>query len=109
MFAGHEAAVSGHQQDGRTDGRAQVEQALGAVGDQNIGVQAEQWIIDRPLLIIEPPPGQYTAQQFRQTAAGGGNRDDLALQGSRGQCPGVTGQGQLRAELAAETGFRTDG
>ena len=34
LVTGHKVAIRGHQQDRRTDGRAQAKQALGTVGNQ---------------------------------------------------------------------------
>ena len=37
LFAGHEAAISGDNENRRAEGRAQTEQAFRAIGDQQIG------------------------------------------------------------------------
>ncbi|MNL72476.1 hypothetical protein D3C87_1977930 [compost metagenome] len=55
LFAGHEVTVGGHQQNRSGNGRAQVEQAFGAVGDQDVEFDADQRVVDGAPLKFEPP------------------------------------------------------
>jgi hypothetical protein len=62
LFAGHEIAVSGHQQDRRGDGGAQAEQAFRAIGDQQVWA-ARSIIV---MSVATAPMGQQGGEQFGQ-------------------------------------------
>ncbi|MNM69061.1 hypothetical protein D3C81_806460 [compost metagenome] len=107
LFAGHEVAIRGDQQDWRAEGGAQTEQAFGAVGDEHVGCQAKQWVIHGTPFIVQPPARQQTVEQFAQSAAGGRDGNDFALE-RNSRCTGMAGQWQIRAELAAKTRLGAD-
>ncbi|KPY97553.1 hypothetical protein ALO94_200668 [Pseudomonas syringae pv. spinaceae] len=74
LFARHEIAVSRDQQNRHRRGRANREQALGAVGDDQIWsiveVQIVRAVVDTAPLEVHSPEGQQAAEQFHKTAAG---------------------------------------
>ncbi|MNG90304.1 hypothetical protein D3C79_491940 [compost metagenome] len=102
LFAGQEVAVGGHQQDRCLQCRAQFEQLVQAVGDQQVdgrGVQPRAAVM---VLVGKAPGGQQVLQQFIEPAAGRAQRRHAPVQRCRRDGFGVHRQRQLGGEAAAE-------
>ncbi|MOA07262.1 hypothetical protein D3C78_1269500 [compost metagenome] len=58
LFTGQEVAIGSHQQYGGADPRAQAKQAFRAVGDQQVGREARQAVVEAVAAVIQAQAGQ---------------------------------------------------